>query len=44
MAHIIGMVERFIAWLQAFGTEKVEFCRHEDVATEWLEIEKVISE
>lgn len=41
MAHIIGMVERFVLWLQAFGGEQVEFCRHEDLATKWLAAEKV---
>ena len=36
MAHITGMVERFIGWLLAFDKENVQFCRHEQIATEWL--------
>lgn len=35
MAHIIGMAERMVSWLQSWG-DAVEFCTHEDVATEWL--------
>ncbi|PVH85599.1 polysaccharide deacetylase family protein [Cadophora sp. DSE1049] len=35
IAHIIGMAERVIQWLQGFG-ENVEFCTHEEIATEWL--------
>jgi peptidoglycan/xylan/chitin deacetylase (PgdA/CDA1 family) len=36
MAHVIGMVERFIKWLQGWGGE-VEFCTYEDAAREWKE-------
>lgn len=39
MAHIIGMVDRFLQWLQGFG-ESVKFCTCEDVATAWLEVKK----
>jgi hypothetical protein len=34
MAHVIGMVDRMIGWLQARG-EEVEFCRYEDVARDF---------
>ncbi|KAL8941288.1 MAG: hypothetical protein Q9216_002349, partial [Gyalolechia sp. 2 TL-2023] len=33
MAHVIGMVERFLKWLAERGPE-VEFCRYEDIARE----------
>ena len=33
MAHVIGMVERFLVWLRGWG-EEVEFCRYEDIARE----------
>lgn len=36
MPHIIGMIERFLRWLQGFG-ESVEFCRCEDIAKAWKE-------
>lgn len=36
MAHVIGMIERFVNWLQAWGGE-VEFCTYEEVAREWKE-------
>lgn len=39
MAHIIGMVDRFIKWLQGFG-ESVQFCTHEQIATAWLEVQQ----
>lgn len=39
MAHIIGMVDRFVQWLQGFG-DAVEFCTHEQIATEWLAVQK----
>ena len=35
LAHIIGMIDRFIQWLRGFG-EAVEFCRCEDIAEAWL--------
>ena len=31
MAHVIGMITRFLEWLKAFGDE-VEWCRYEDIA------------
>lgn len=34
MAHVIGMVDKMLAWLKARGQE-VEFCRYEDVAMAW---------
>jgi peptidoglycan/xylan/chitin deacetylase (PgdA/CDA1 family) len=36
MAHIIGMVERIIKWLQGWNGE-VEFCTYEEAAGEWKE-------
>jgi uncharacterized protein YcgI (DUF1989 family)/peptidoglycan/xylan/chitin deacetylase (PgdA/CDA1 family) len=39
MAHIIGMAERVVEWLQSWG-EVVEFTKHEDVATDWLASKK----
>ncbi|KAI4181967.1 MAG: hypothetical protein L6R41_006297 [Letrouitia leprolyta] len=33
MAHVIGMVERFLVWLKGWGPE-VEFCRYENIARE----------
>lgn len=35
MAHIMGMAERVMLWLKSWG-DKVEFCKHEDIAKEWL--------
>ncbi|KAH7024851.1 uncharacterized protein B0I36DRAFT_376654 [Microdochium trichocladiopsis] len=35
LAHIIGMIDRFLQWLRGFG-EAVEFCRCEDIAEAWL--------
>lgn len=40
LAHIIGMIDRFVGWLRGFG-EAVEFCRHEDVARAWLAEQKI---
>lgn len=34
MAHVIGMIERFVKWLQGWGKE-VEFCTYEEAAREW---------
>ncbi|SMY29448.1 unnamed protein product [Zymoseptoria tritici ST99CH_1A5] len=34
MAHVIGMVERFLKWLQSFGDE-VEFLTYAQIAEEW---------
>lgn len=42
MAHIIGMIDRFIQWLQGFGGA-VEFCTHEQIAGSWLAVEKEAS-
>jgi len=39
MAHIIGMSERVVQWLQGFG-DAVEFCTHEQIANMWLAAEK----
>lgn len=39
MAHIIGMVDRFLQWLKSFGDE-VEFCTCEAIATSWLAAKK----
>lgn len=33
MAHVIGMIERMMIWLQSWG-EEVQFCRYEDIAKE----------
>ncbi|KAI4737731.1 polysaccharide deacetylase [Aureobasidium sp. EXF-12298] len=34
MAHVIGMIQRFLGWLKSFGDE-VEFCTYEHIATEF---------
>lgn len=34
MAHVIGMIERVLKYLQGWGGE-VEFCTYEDAAAEW---------
>lgn len=34
MAHIIGMIERFLRWVQGFGDE-VQFATYSDIAEEW---------
>lgn len=39
MAHIIGMAERMVNWLKGWGSE-VQFYKHEDIATAWLEAKK----
>lgn len=36
MAHIVGMVDRMIGWLQDWGA-CVQFMRHDEIAMEWLE-------
>ncbi|KAL8650280.1 MAG: hypothetical protein Q9210_003913, partial [Variospora velana] len=42
MAHVIGMVERFLLWLQGMEGQGVGFCRYEDIAREAKEaVEKV---
>ncbi|KAI9710957.1 MAG: hypothetical protein M1820_002394 [Bogoriella megaspora] len=38
MAHVIGMIERFLRWLKDFGDD-VEFCRFEEVAEHWIAVE-----
>ena len=40
MAHIIGMIERFLNWLKGFGDE-VEFATCEKIAEEWRKSQKV---
>lgn len=40
MAHVIGMIDRMIAWLKSRG-EEVKFCRFEDVARGWKAAQKV---
>ncbi|KAI5359915.1 Putative NodB domain, glycoside hydrolase/deacetylase, beta/alpha-barrel [Septoria linicola] len=39
MAHVIGMVERFLKWLQSFGDE-VEFLTYKQIAEEWRASQK----
>lgn len=39
MSHIIGMAERMINWLKGWGDE-VQFCKHEDIATAWLDAKR----
>ncbi|OBW66971.1 MAG: hypothetical protein AUREO_029610 [Aureobasidium pullulans] len=34
MAHVIGMIQRFLGWVQSFGDE-VEFCTYEQIATDF---------
>lgn len=34
MAHVIGMIQRFLQWLQGFGDE-VEFLTYGQIAQEW---------
>ena len=36
MAHVIGMIERFLGWVKLFGDE-VEFMTYEQIATKWIE-------
>jgi hypothetical protein len=35
MAHVIGMVERFLGWVKGWGEGEVEFCTFRSVAEEW---------
>ncbi|KAL1603997.1 hypothetical protein SLS60_005589 [Paraconiothyrium brasiliense] len=35
MAHVIGMVERFLKWVLSFGDEVVEFRTYESIAEEY---------
>ena len=35
MAHIIGMIERFLKWVQAFGEDAVEFQTCSGIVEEW---------
>lgn len=39
MAHVIGMLERFLVWVKDFG-EEVEFLRHEEIVSEWKKTDK----
>ena len=39
MAHVIGMVERFLRWVQGLG-EEVEFCTYAAIAEDWKQIQK----
>lgn len=34
MAHVVGMVERFLAWVKGFG-EEVEWCQYEEIAEDF---------
>ncbi len=36
LAHIIGMIDRFIGWLRSYGGSTVEFCTCEEIAAAWL--------
>lgn len=40
MAHVIGMIERVLKWMQGWGAE-VEFCTYEEAAREWKEKNRV---
>ena len=40
MAHVIGMIKRFLEWLKAFGDEEVEWCRYEQIAEEFARREQ----
>lgn len=35
MAHVIGMIQRFLEWVQSFGEDEVEFLTYEQIALEW---------
>jgi len=35
MAHVIGMVERMIKWLQSWGEDEVEFMQTGEIARWW---------
>lgn len=39
LAHIIGMIDRFIGWLRGFGNA-VQFCTCETIAAEWLAVQR----
>ncbi|KAJ4365219.1 hypothetical protein N0V83_008837 [Neocucurbitaria cava] len=41
MAHVIGMVERVVKWMQGWGDGEVEFCTYEEAASEWKDKNKV---
>ena len=38
MAHVIGMVERFLQWLMGFGAE-VEFNTYSEIAEQWIAVD-----
>lgn len=40
MAHVIGMIDKMIAWLKERGDE-VEFCNYGNVAAEWKAKQKI---
>lgn len=35
MAHVIGMIQRFLIWVQSFGEDEVEFLTYAQIAEEW---------
>lgn len=39
MAHVIGMVDRFVAWLRGWG-DSVQFQTYESIAQDWLNEKK----
>lgn len=41
MAHVVGMVERVLRWLQGMEGQGVEFCRYEDIARETKEAAEI---
>lgn len=40
MAHIIGMIERFLKWVQAHGEDVVEFHTCGSVAERWRSLKQ----
>jgi NAD(P)-dependent dehydrogenase (short-subunit alcohol dehydrogenase family)/peptidoglycan/xylan/chitin deacetylase (PgdA/CDA1 family) len=42
MAHIIGMVKRFLEWLKGFG-EEVEWCRYEEIAQQFRDRQATVA-
>lgn len=41
MAHIIGMIERFLLWVKSFGDEEVEFLTYTEIAEEWKKTQQI---
>jgi hypothetical protein len=37
MAHVIGMIKRFLEWLKGFG-EEVEWCQYGEIAQRYKEM------